>query len=80
MLANYKHAQLENIELRQVGQQTDKGRYPIHWHMCFDTITGDKAPYVRGLSIHNSFARCTTLHGTHGVTVYTDLQLRSCYV
>ena len=43
------------------------GRYPIHFHMCLNT--SDSKPYIRDNSIHNTFARCVTIHGTHHVKV-----------
>ena len=43
------------------------GRYPIHFHMCLNT--SDSSPYIRDNSIHYTFARCVTIHGTHHVKV-----------
>lgn len=65
----YANARIEYAELRNVGQQTDLGRYPIHFHLCLDKIETAEQPYIRGNSIHNSFARCVTIHGSHGVLV-----------
>lgn len=42
------------------------GRYPIHWHMHGDNFFGSK---VEGCSIHHSFQRAVTVHGTHRVTL-----------
>ena len=50
-----------------MGQQVDIGRYPFHFHMGFDMRSKD--PYVRQNSIHHSYARCVTVHGTQGVMV-----------
>ena len=58
---------IEGAELYNVGQQTDLGRYPIHFHMCLDT--SHSKPYIRDNSIHHTFARCVTIHGTHGIEV-----------
>ena len=52
-----------------MGQQTDDGRYPIHFHMCFDKKETAAQPYVKGCSIHDTFARCVTIHGSHGIKV-----------
>ena len=45
------------------------GRYPFHFHMCFDMRNATHPPYVRENSIHDVFSRCITVHGSHGVMV-----------
>ena len=47
------------------------GTYPLHFHMCHDTdgVEYPDPPYLRKNSIYYSFARCITIHGSHGVTV-----------
>ncbi|XP_052812651.1 cell surface hyaluronidase-like [Mya arenaria] len=75
ILNGFGSARMSNFEMRYVGQHTDKGRYPIHFHMALDRDAGVPAPYVRSVSIHNSFARCITLHGTHSVQVIDNV----CY-
>ncbi|WAR10043.1 LOW QUALITY PROTEIN: CEIP2-like protein [Mya arenaria] len=57
ILNGFGSARMSNFEMRYVGQHTDKGRYPIHFHMALDRDAGVPAPYVRSVSIHNSFAR-----------------------
>ena len=57
------------------------GRYPIHFHMCLNTSHSE--PYIRDCSIHDTFARCITIHGTHGVKVglntsHSDPIIRDC--
>lgn len=66
MLAGFAAARIENFELRNVGQQTDAGRYPIHYHLARDAPADT---YVRSSCIHTTFARCVTIHGTNGVEV-----------
>jgi len=73
-LHGYANAHIENVELRKVGQQTDNGRYPVHFHLCLDKIESAAQPYIKGNAIHDSFARCTTIHGTHGVLVSYPVQ------
>jgi hypothetical protein len=41
------------------------GRYPIHFHMNGDVTES----YVRGNSVHRSYARVTTLHAVSYLTV-----------
>ncbi|KAL4222901.1 Hemicentin-1 [Mactra antiquata] len=75
ILRNYANVHLENFELFNAGQQTDSGRYPIHFHMCFDKAPAAAVPYIRGVSIHDTFARCITIHGSHGVEIIDN----ACY-
>ena len=46
-----------------------KGNYPLHFHMCGDVDNREKPSLLSGNSIRNSFARCITVHGSHGVQV-----------
>jgi hypothetical protein len=56
-------------EFRQVGQPRIIGRYPIHFHMNGEMTDS----YVIGNSIHDSFARCITIHGTHFLRVQNNV-------
>lgn len=53
------------VELAQVGQAFQLGRYPIHFHMI-GTVHGS---YIRGNSIHHTYNRACTLHGVHYLTI-----------
>jgi len=68
-LRNYANARMSNFEVRNAGQQTDLGRYPIHFHLAGDKVASADVPYIRSVSIHNTFARCITIRGTNGVQV-----------
>ncbi len=57
---------VENVELYKMGQKGIKGRYPFHWHMNEDKAQGS---YIRNSSVHKSFSRVVTIHGTDSVTV-----------
>ena len=59
-------AHVENVELYKMGQKGFLGRYPFHWHMGENTARGD---YFRNSSVHKSFNRAVTIHGTDYVTV-----------
>ena len=50
-----------------MGQMLVLGSYPIHYHMALDVA--DKNPIVKSNSIHDTFSRCVTIHGTSGVRV-----------
>ncbi|KAF0314127.1 Cell surface hyaluronidase [Amphibalanus amphitrite] len=71
MLSNFNAARIENAEFYHMGQQSVLGSYPIHFHMCLDT--SEKDVYIRGNSIHHTFSRCLTIHGTHNVTVHDNV-------
>ncbi|KAM9744403.1 cell surface hyaluronidase [Menidia menidia] len=69
---NFSSVHLSHVELKNLGQQREKGRYPLHFHMCGDVDRrgGYSEPtYVDGLSIHHSFSRCLTIHATNGLLV-----------
>jgi hypothetical protein len=53
-----------SVEFFRVGQQKELGRYPIHWHMQLDQGEGQ---YARSCSIHRSYNRAITIHGTEHV-------------
>ena len=57
---------VEGAELYRMGQKSIQGRYPIHWHLLTDQAQGQ---YVRNSSIHHSFSRAVTIHGTDFITV-----------
>ncbi|XP_013887034.1 cell surface hyaluronidase [Austrofundulus limnaeus] len=72
ILANFSSVHLSHVELKNMGQQREKGRYPVHFHLCGDVDQrgGYSEPtYVDGLSIHHSFSRCLTVHATNGLLV-----------
>jgi hypothetical protein len=50
------------VELFEMGQTNIMGRYPFHLHMIGNN--GAKSFFVDG-SIHRSFWRCITIHGTN---------------
>ena len=55
---------LAQIELVNMGQRGELGRYPVHWHMMGE---GSSGSYLKNASIHNSFNRCVTIHASNGV-------------
>jgi cell migration-inducing and hyaluronan-binding protein len=58
-------ARIEGAEFTRMGQRGKLARYPIHFHMVGDAPTS----YVRFSSIHHTFNRCLTVHGTNRVRV-----------
>ncbi|XP_059808562.1 cell migration-inducing and hyaluronan-binding protein [Hypanus sabinus] len=71
MGVGFKAVHIEGVELKHMGQQS-MGHYPIHFHMTGDVDEkGGYTPptYVKGVSIHDSFSRCVTIHGSNGLLV-----------
>jgi len=57
------------VELVRMGQNMHLARYPIHWH-----IGGDgQGQYLQNSSIHDSYSRCVTVHGTDNVRVENNV-------
>lgn len=56
---------IENVEVRRCGQAFNLGRYCTHSHMA-DVMSHS---YVKSNSIHHSFQRAVTVHGSHHMTV-----------
>uniref|UniRef100_A0A2K5CX32 hyaluronoglucosaminidase n=1 Tax=Aotus nancymaae TaxID=37293 RepID=A0A2K5CX32_AOTNA len=68
---NFTSVHLSYVELKHMGQQ-QLGRYPVHFHLCGDVdYKGGyrHTTFVDGLSIHHSFSRCITVHGTNGLLI-----------
>ncbi|KAM9328953.1 cell surface hyaluronidase CEMIP2 [Gastrophryne carolinensis] len=66
IVQNFTSVHLSNVELKHMGQQI-LGSYPVHFHLCGDV--DESKTYVEGLSIHHSFSRCVTVHGTNGLLI-----------
>jgi cell migration-inducing and hyaluronan-binding protein len=64
-------AHIEGVEFANVGQRKRLRRYPVHFHM-----DGDAAgSYLKRSSIHHSFNRCVTIHGTNALKIQGNV----CY-
>lgn len=59
-------AAVQGVELYRVGQKSILGRYPFHWHMLLNAGEGQ---YFRNNSVHRSFNRAITIHGTESTLV-----------
>ena len=57
---------IQGVELYRMGQKGMLGRYPFHWHMLLNTGQGQ---YFRNNSVHRSFNRAITIHGTESTLV-----------
>lgn len=60
-----------SIELYRMGQAGILARYPFHWHL----VGPAPGQYIKKSSIHDSYHRCVTVHGTHDTLVADNV----CY-
>jgi cell migration-inducing and hyaluronan-binding protein len=60
---------IEGVELNRMGQNLQLARYPIHWHLVGDA----KGQYIKNASIHDTYNRCVTVHGTNFVRVENNV-------
>lgn len=66
IIANGGKGFVEGVELYKMGQTNVLGRYPMHFH-----VLGNDCPgcYFRYSSVHQSFYRCISIHGTNNISV-----------
>ncbi|KAL1525911.1 hypothetical protein AB1Y20_020738 [Prymnesium parvum] len=79
MIAGQGVGRLSGVEFYRMGQTNVLARYPIHFHLMGDARG---LSFVRDCSVHRSFYRCVTIHGTHNVTVSQNVAydvIGSCY-
>ena len=57
------------VELNRMGQHLTLARYPIHWHLVGDA----KGQYIKNASIHDTYNRCVTVHGTNDLRVENNV-------
>jgi cell migration-inducing and hyaluronan-binding protein len=60
---------VEGVELNRMGQNLQLARYPIHWHLVGDA----RGQYIKNASIHDTYNRCVTVHGTNDVRVENNV-------
>ena len=60
---------IENIEMTRVGQAFRLGRYPLHFHMTGTVRTS----YLRHVSLHRTYNRAVTVHGTHYLRIHHNV-------
>ncbi len=69
---------VSGVELNRMGQNMHLARYPIHWHLLGD----GQGQYIQNSSIHDSYSRCVTVHGTNNVRVENNVAFNTvghCY-
>lgn len=66
MIMDGAYGYIGGIELYNCGQKAILGRYPFHWHLLGDVGYGQ---YFKNSSVHQSYNRAVTIHGTAGTIV-----------
>src|SRR5271170_4383384 len=69
---------VSGVELNRMGQNMHLARYPIHWHLLGD----GQGQYIENSSIHDTYSRCVTVHGTNNVRVENNVAFNTvghCY-
>ncbi|MCP3164213.1 G8 domain-containing protein [Myxococcus qinghaiensis] len=66
MIMDSSRAHISGVELYNMGQKAKRGRYPFHWHMLGAEGAGQ---YFKNSSIHHSYNRAITIHGTESTLV-----------
>ena len=64
---------VSGVELFRMGQHLQLARYPIHWHLLGD----GQGQYIQNSSIHDTYSRCVTVHGTNNVRVENNVTYNS---
>ena len=69
---------ISSVELNRMGQNMHLARYPIHFH-----ILGEgQGQYVENSSIHDTYSRCVTVHGTNDLRIQNNVTYNTvghCY-
>ncbi len=60
---------VSGVELYRMGQHMNLARYPIHWHL----VGEGQGQFIKNSSIHNTYSRCVTVHGTNNVLVQNNV-------
>jgi len=71
MIEHGGKARLRDVEFVHMGQTARLRRYPIHFHMD-GSASGS---FIRNSSVHHSFNRCMTVHGTDHLVISRNV----CY-
>ncbi len=69
MAMNSSKMYVEGVEFNRMGQNMTLARYPIHWHLIGDA----QGQYIRNASLHDTYNRCVTVHGTNFLHVENNV-------
>lgn len=70
MIMHSGKAFMEGVELYNMGQKKEAGRYPFHWHMIGNN---GAQQYFRNSSVHHSNNRGITIHDTNSTLVENNV-------
>ncbi|GHG01681.1 hypothetical protein GCM10017783_12410 [Deinococcus piscis] len=73
MLMGQSQARIEGVEFMRGGQRNALRRYPVHFHL----LGSAEHSYFRNNSVHDSFNRCVTVHGTSNLRVQDNVTSNS---
>ncbi|MFT7614835.1 MAG: cell migration-inducing and hyaluronan-binding protein, partial [Parvicellaceae bacterium] len=62
---------VDSVEFKHMGQLGNLAKYPFHWHK----VGNARGQFIKNSSIHDTFQRCITIHGTNYATVENNV----CY-
>src|SRR5579871_1406909 len=60
---------VDGVEFNRMGQHLTLARYPIHWHLIGDA----QGQYIKNASLHDTYNRCVTVHGTNFLHVENNV-------
>ena len=60
---------VDSVELSRMGQHLTLARYPFHFHVLGE----GPGMYIRNASIHDTFNRCVTVHGTNNLQIENNV-------
>ena len=69
MIMEGGEARIDGVEFANMGQKKALRRYPVHFHMDGD----GSSSYLKRSSIHHSFNRCVTIHGTNRLRIKNNV-------
>lgn len=69
MVMGNSQVRIAGTEFTNVGQRNSLRRYPVHFHR----LGHAPSSYFQGNSVHNSFNRCVTVHGTSELRVQDNV-------
>src|SRR5215468_10585268 len=69
MAMNNSKMYVEGVEFNRMGQNLTLARYPIHWHLIGDA----DGQYIKNASLHDTYNRCVTVHGTNFLRVENNV-------
>uniref|UniRef100_A0A7S2WHY1 G8 domain-containing protein n=1 Tax=Mucochytrium quahogii TaxID=96639 RepID=A0A7S2WHY1_9STRA len=72
MMLNQKSV-FQFVELKNVGQAFQLGRYPLHFHLVENADQSVSESIVKGCSIHSSFNRALVCHACNNLRVYQNV-------